>query len=312
MKNVIIYCRVSTEDQGGNNSPDYQESRLREYCRIMNFEVVKVILDKKSGKNFNRPGWKEIRSICKIKSNKIDKILFLRWDRFARNIGLAINEIESFKKLNVELNSCEQPLDQSSPNSIVLLSMYLSIPEAERNNISLRTSECTYEAQLKGKCTNRAPKGYLNFQITEKEKSVKIDPILGELVKWAFIEASTGIKSLEVIRGEVNRKGLKIGKSGFPELLKNKFYIGLIHVKAWKGNPSKWVKGLHTPLVDDEVFSKVQEHHFGIKSNKSKMSNTSKDEFYLRQFLKCPHCGKGLTSCYSKGNGGEYPYYKCP
>jgi DNA invertase Pin-like site-specific DNA recombinase len=244
MKKVIIYCRVSTEDQGDNNSPSYQENRLREYCKIMNYEVVKVVLDKKSGKNFNRPGWKEIRNTCRVKSNKIEMILFLRWDRFARNIGLAINEIEYFKKLKVELNSCEQHLDQSNPNSIVLLSMHLSMPEAERNNISLRTSECTYEAQLKGKCTHRAPKGYLNYHIDEKEKAVKIDPVLGNIVKSAFEESAKGIKSLEIIRKEVNLKGLKIGKSGFPEMLKNKFYIGQVFVRAWKGRPSTWVKGI--------------------------------------------------------------------
>ena len=141
---------------------------------------------------------------------------------------------------------------------------------------------------------------------------MKVDPVLGEIVKWAFEEASKGIKSLEVIRKEVNLKGLKIGKSGFPEMLKNRFFIGYIYVKAWKSKPSKWVKGLHVPLIDEEVFYKVQEYHFGIKRSKPKLSKTSTDEFYLRQFLKCPHCGKGLTGCYSKGNGGEYPYYKCP
>jgi len=83
--------------------------RLREYSKIMNYEVFDVKKDNESGKDFNRKEWKEVRKLCKIKSNNIDGILFLRWDRFARNLGLSLNEIDSLKKIGVEVNSSEQP-----------------------------------------------------------------------------------------------------------------------------------------------------------------------------------------------------------
>lgn len=312
MKKVIIYCRVSTDEQSYGNSLDYQEMRLKEYCKIMQYEIFEIIKDDKSGKDFNRNGWKRIRSICKLKSNNIESILFLRWDRFARNLGLSISEIDYFKKLKIELNSSEQPLDFSNPNSILLLSTYLAIPEVERNNISIRTKEGTYKAQLSGKCTNKAPKGYINDRSDERNKKALINEKEAKNVKWAFEEAAKGIKSIEVIRQEANKRGLNIGKSAFPEMLKNQFYIGKVSVMAWKDKPKHWTKGIHEPLIVEETFWKVQELHFGLKKKKPKLSKTSSEEFYLKRFLICPHCGMGLTGCYSKGNGGEYPYYKCP
>jgi site-specific DNA recombinase len=311
MKKVILYCRVSTEEQAHGNSLDYQAMRLKEYCQIMRYDVFDTIKDNESGKDFNRKGWKELRKLCKLKNNKIDGVLVLRWDRFARNLGLSLNEIENLKKFGVEVNSSEQQLDFNSPNSILLLSTYLAIPEVERNNISRRTKECTYKAQLEGKCTNKAPIGYKNDNSNEKNKKVLIDDKTATLVKLAFNEAASGVKSVELIRREVNKNGLKISKSSFPRMLKNQFYIGQVFVNEWLDNPSHWVKGLHQALIDDETFDKVQEMHFGEKKVKPKVCKTSTDEFFLRDFLKCPHCGKKLTACYSRGNGGEYPYYKC-
>lgn len=34
-------------------------------------------------------------------------------------------------------------------------------------------------------------------------------------------------------------------------------------------------------------------------------------DLFLRKFLKCPICGRGLTGAPSKGNGGVYYYYHC-
>lgn len=61
MKRVILYCRVSTDEQTHGHSLDYQEMRLKEYCKFQQHEIVAIIKDNKSGQNFKRPGWKEIR-----------------------------------------------------------------------------------------------------------------------------------------------------------------------------------------------------------------------------------------------------------
>lgn len=311
MKRAILYCRVSTEEQTHGHSLGFQEMRLKEYSEIMKYEVVEVIKDNKSGKDFNRPGWKEVRKYCKKKSNNIDIVLFLRWDRFGRNLGLSLNEIDYLKKYGVEVNSSEHQLDFNTSTSILILANYLAIPEVERNHISDRTKEGTYKAQLDGKCTNKAPKGYFNDNSDERNKRAVIDDNIAPLIRWAFNEASKGIKSVELIKRELNQRGLIISKSSFPRMLKNRFYIGEVKVMKWMDKPEHWVTGLHQAIISKETFDKIQEMHFGKRKVKPKIKRTSSEKFYLRDFLKCPHCGKKLTACYSRGNGGEFPYYKC-
>jgi len=119
------------------------------------------------------------------------------------------------------------------------------------------------------------------------------------------------LKSIEYVRHEINRKGLKIGKSAFPELLKNQVYIGKVQVKVWENNPAYWTDGIHEAIIDEDTFWMVQENHFG-KRKSPKLCRAADPDFYLRKFLTCPKCGGVLTACYSKGNGGYYGYYKCP
>jgi len=40
VKNVILYCRVSSDEQAQNTSLGYQEARLREYCLRSQYNIV--------------------------------------------------------------------------------------------------------------------------------------------------------------------------------------------------------------------------------------------------------------------------------
>ena len=312
MKKVILYTRVSTEEQSQGNSLQYQKAFLENYCKINNYEIVKYYEEDHSAKNFNRPKWIELYEYCSKNKKEIDAIIFTRWDRFSRNHDEATAQIRNFKKLGIEINSAENPLDMSNPDNKILLAMYLVMPEVENDKISKRTKEGTHAAQVAGKFTNKAPKGYKNVQYSDKDRVILRDEKESPIIQYAFDELSKGVKSIEYVRKEVNRKGVKIGKSAFPELLKNQVYIGKVFVKAWLDEEAYWTKGLHEPIVDEKVFWDVQELHFRKKSRQTKLCRAADPDFYLRRFLVCPHCGGVLTACYSKGNGGLYGYYKCP
>lgn len=86
MKNVILYCRVSSDEQKTNTSLDFQEKKLRLHCDSNGYNVIACYKEDFSAKHhdFVRPEMKKIRDYCKAHKNEVDMILFLRWDRFAR------------------------------------------------------------------------------------------------------------------------------------------------------------------------------------------------------------------------------------
>ncbi len=310
-KNVVLYTRVSTEDQAKGNSPQFQLSYLEDYCKRNNYEVKKVFPEDYSAKTFKRPKWAELTEFCKNNKRDIDLVLFTRWDRFSRNFREALHQIDYFSNLGIEINSAENPLDISNPDNKFLIAFYLVAPEVENDKISKRTKEGTHAAQVAGKFTNKAPKGYKNVQYSDKDRKIIPHESEVSIIKYAFAELSKGVKSIEYVRHEINTKGLKIGKSAFPELLKNQVYIGKVQVKAWEKNPAYWTDGIHEAIIDVDTFWKVQEKHFGGRES-PKLCRAADPDFYLRKFLTCPKCGGILTACYSKGNGGYYGYYKCP
>ena len=163
MKNAVLYARVSTDEQSRGNSLTYQMSYLREFCKRNNYQVVKEVDEDHSAKTFNRPRWKELVQFCRDKKNGVNIVLFTRWDRFSRNIEEAWRQLDYFTKLGIEVNSAENPLDFSVPDNKYVKAFYLVSPEVENDKISKRTREGTHEAQVAGKFTNKAPKGYVNI-----------------------------------------------------------------------------------------------------------------------------------------------------
>ena len=85
--NVILYCRVSSEEQKKGCSLQEQERQLRSYCDSKGYNVISVYEEDYSAcdPNLNRPEMKKMYEYCKKNRGKVDKILFLRWDRYSRN-----------------------------------------------------------------------------------------------------------------------------------------------------------------------------------------------------------------------------------
>ena len=127
--NVICYKRVSTDDQADRGfSLQHQEDMLRRYCDINHYDIVDIYTEDYSAKTFDRPEWKKIMTFVQQNKNLVDAIVFLRWDRFSRNLYESLTMIRKLQKMGVLLISAEQPLDLSNPDSKMMLSFYLSMP----------------------------------------------------------------------------------------------------------------------------------------------------------------------------------------
>jgi site-specific DNA recombinase len=88
--------------------------------------------------------------------------------------------------------------------------------------------------------------------------------------------------------------------------------MGKIKIEAKGDNPSQIVDGIHSPIISQELFYRVQEVLDGRrKKNAQPLIHSVHEKLPLRGILKCPKCGKKLTGSGSLGNGGRFFYYHC-
>lgn len=133
-----LYIRVSTDEQADKGySQRDQEERLKKYCENNQIKVRKVIFEDHSAKTFNRPEWNLLLLDLKKKNGVVDFILFSKWDRFSRNAGDAYQMINMLRKLGVEPQAIEQPLDLAVPENKLMLAFYLAAPEVENDRRAL-------------------------------------------------------------------------------------------------------------------------------------------------------------------------------
>ena len=310
MKRAIIYTRVSTDEQADRGySLGHQEEQLRKYCDIKQIEIVEHFQDDASAKTFNRPEFQRAVDFVRKNKRRVDQLLFIKWDRFSRNISEAYKMIDSLSALGVECNATEQWLDLTIPENKLLLAIYLATPEIENDRRSLNTRAGMRKAMKEGRWVSTPPKGY-KMGRDEQNKPVLIQTDDASFIKEGFELYATGLYSKCEVRKMLEKKGFKMCKNQFFATLRNPLYIGKVFIPAYKDEEEQTVNGIHPAIVDEETFEKCQRIEQGTKKNMPK-PNAKNEMLPLRGHLVCKVCGSTLTGSGSLGNGGKYFYYHC-
>jgi DNA invertase Pin-like site-specific DNA recombinase len=241
---------------------------------------------------------------------KVDLILCNRWDRFSRNEYDAKTVIRELHKLDVTVNTVEQPLDLRNPDNKLLLSLYLTLPEIENDKISMRTAEGSWRARIEGCWTAQAPKGYDNFR-EGKKSTLRPNPMESPLMIEAFRMLASGTYTADEVRRWLNDNKLKITKNTFLRCIRNPVYIGKIRTGAWKKEPSQDVMGLHPALISEEIYYRANDVLEGRRRN-MKFHDDKSDLYPLKGILKCPEHDKSLTAYACRSHTGKlHHYYLC-
>ena len=312
--NVILYCRVSTDEQVDGCSLDMQERCLRAYCENNHFNIIgeeQPYKEDFTAKDYylRRPVMKRLYNYCKKHWREVDKVLFLRWDRYSRNLEFATTYKRKFyDELGIEINAIESPIDFEGPEWSTLLGVYCGTAHTEDEKISRRTRDGIHGTLLKGRCSNKAPRGYVNKRNDKGEPYVEIDEPKAKSIRQAFQEVAKGVEAPNCIR---RRLCPNIQKDAFYRMLRNIFYTGQVRVPAYKDEKEQIVKGQHQAIIDTETFEKVQDILCGKRKSGPKLSKAIDPDLYLRKYIVCPVCGHSITGATSTGKGGKYKYYNC-
>ena len=151
---VFGYARVSTKEQ----NLDRQIIALREYV-----SDEYIIIDKQSGKDLERPGYKALKGPLGLRRG--DTLIIQSLDRLSRNKSDIMQELQLFSKEGVQVKvidipttMLDFPIEQKWIGEMVntiLIEVLASIAEQERITIRKRQKEGIEIAKIQGKHLGR-------------------------------------------------------------------------------------------------------------------------------------------------------------
>ena len=311
MRKAILYIRVSTDEQAEKGySLQHQEERLRNYCAIQNIEVLKLFKEDYSAKTFNRPEFNKLLDYVRQNKNTTNLLLFLKWDRFSRNIAESYEMINRLNRIGIEPQGIEQPLDLRIPENKLMLAYYLAAPEVENDRRALNVIAGMRRARRDGRWMGSAPFGYDNKHDNDNKPMIMPND-KAEIVIAAFKEIEKGLMNVsEIFVWLKKKKGYKGSLNTLWYIIKNPVYCGRIFIPAYRDEPAETVKGKYPAIISEELFNEVQDVINGRRKNFKKKIHPD-ENLPMRGFLICKSCGRHLTGSRSRGRGGYYYYYHC-
>jgi site-specific DNA recombinase len=231
MNKCILYIRVSTADQ--TNSLQAQESRLKDYCKFQNLEIVDTIIDEdvSGGKPFlDREGGKKANQIL---NRGIKTIVVLKLDRIFRDVKDSLITVDEWVSKDISLHIVDMggnTLNVKSALGRMFFIQVVSMGEFERKLASERTKTVLNHKRENNSVYCREVYGYSK----EGNKLVPVEVEQSIIIK---------IKELNLIGFNNNKIAQELNKSCF-KTRHGKDFSGST-IKSILNNP------IHSKLVEE-------------------------------------------------------------
>ncbi len=309
MKRFIALARVSSREQEREGfSLEVQEDAYREYARKHRGEIVRMFrIAETATKSEERKTFHELVAFAKKNHHSLHGILFYKVDRAARNLKDFVNLEELETDFGIEFISITQPT-QNTPAGRMMRRQLVTIAAYQTEQQSVDVREGIARRVKNGLPPSRAPFGYTNVRRNGRS-IVEVHPENGPKVQEVFrLYAYRGL-SVEVMREHLFDNGVLYVPSK-PKFSITKLYA-ILHDRHYLGeikHHSKWLPGVHKPLIDKSTWNRVQV----ILGKKLYRSH---DMLYAGEIITCGHCGRpvsGETKEKQTSSGiKRYSYYRC-
>ncbi len=312
---AVIYCRVSSPKQvTEGHGLASQETRCREYAKHKGYDVIDVFRDEGlSGKLLDRPNMKAMLSY--IKKRRADKLVVVIDDisRLARNIEAHIHLRTAISDAGGKLESPSIEFGDDSDSRLVE-HLLASVAAHQREKNAEQVYNRMRARMMGGYSVFCTPPGYRYEKVAKHGKLLVRDEPCASVIAKALEGFACGRFASQ---GEVKRfldASPHFPKNGqgvvhlqkVKDLLTRVLYAGYLDKPDWGIH---LVKGHHEPLISFETYQKIQERLNG--QAKAPVRKDINEDFPLRGFVACDSCGNPMTSCWSRGRNGLYPYYLC-
>lgn len=300
---AALYARVSTEEQAMHGvSLDAQKERLQRYAEENGLTVAGIYVDEgiSARKRYTkRPAF--VKMLDDVKNSRIDVVLFIKLDRWFRNIADYYEVQAILDRYGVQWIATDEDYDTTTANGRLALNIKLAIAQDESDRTSERIKFVFQNMVKEGRViSGSTPLGY-----RIENKRVVIDEKTAPAARAAFNKMADCRSIRETTRFLLDEYRVTLDVQSVKKLLTNKLYIGQAHgMKNWC-----------EPLVDEQLFNLVgQIIVIGADSYAPRRNNRV---YYFSGLIFCAECERRLAGRPQgpKGADGKYrlerQYYIC-
>ena len=305
-KRVAIYIRVSHDEQVKHGlSLESQKKTLEEYCKKHGHIIVGTYVDE--GLTARKTLRKRVqfnKMINDVKQDKIDLIIFIKLDRWFRNVRDYYNTMDVLEAHNCTWIATEEDYDLTTSTGRLNLNIRLSISQNESDQTSDRIHFVFDNRRAEGYVvTGSCPFGYkiVDKKYVPDEEKVKI---LNDIYDY-YLKTGGARKTLLYYRENYGN----LCYDTIRRYLSNPAYIG-----KYTTEKGEVIENYTPPIIDEDKFNRVQQL---LSKNIRDNGNTKKDiDFIFDGLFYCTRCGARFTRNYkpekkAKSQYYEYYYYKC-
>lgn len=302
---AALYIRVSTEEQAMHgHSLQAQEDNLVQYAREHGYKIVNIYRDE--GNSARKPITKRkvvLQLLEDVKADKLDLILFIKLDRWTRNVEAYHTVQRVLDTHNVSWQATMEDYETLTANGRFKVNIMLSVNESESDRTSERI-KFVFEAKRQRKewCFTGGPTqwpfGYRPEVIDGKKRCVK-DPELEPIVQdfWDYIVKYNSVRKAGMYCCE--KYGITRNYRSWMVTARNELYTGTFH----------GVEDYCPAYISRTDWERIILGHEIIKK-------TQRPErvYLFTGLIRCPGCGntmKATFKTYPNDRSKEYNGYRC-
>lgn len=300
---AALYIRVSTEEQAMHGySLQAQEDNLVQYAQEHGYKIVGIYRDE--GNSARKPITKRkvvLQLLEDVKEDKIDLILFIKLDRWTRNVEAYHTVQKVLDAHNVSWQTTMEDYETMTANGRFKVNIMLSVNESESDRTSERI-KFVFEAKRQRKewCFTGPvwPYGYMPEVIDGVKRCVKnpeLEPIVQDF--WDYVVKYNSVRKAGIYCCE--KYGITRHYRSWMVTARNELYTGTFH----------GIEDYCPAYISRADWERIILGHEIIKKTQRP------DRVYLfTGLIRCPGCGntmKATFKTYPNDRMKEYNGYRC-
>lgn len=327
MKNVVAYCRVSTEKEDQLNSFEAQKSFFTEYAKKNGYHLIRIYADEGITGTSTKKRAEFNLMMEDSKKGIFECVLVKDVSRLARNTYDFLKSIRELKARNINVRFVTANME-SLDGSEFMLTMLAAMAQEESANMSKRVKFGKKINAEKGRVPNlcygyiKTKGDYFNLQINDEEAEI-VREIFDLYVDQGY--GSHKIARLLNDRDLTSLRGVPWSTTAVSRILKNKLYAGYVvngksEVKDFiektrrKKDEGEWIE-IHRPelqIIPLEIWEKAQNVN---KTNNNGLETTvhkkRSNKHLFSTLINCACCGYSFRRSNEKRKNGARVVWRC-